>query len=1388
MTDYFYKESGTNHLTTPDSAALDIAGDIDLRAEVALNDWAAGTSQYFVCRWEDGQRSYGIVMVGSSVLRIFWTENGTDQFTADATVGLGVTDGERKWVRATLDVDNGASGHDATFYTSDDGVIWIQLGAVVTTAGTTSIHTGTSELVLTRLRVTTGNFDGALYHAQVLDGIGGTVIFDADLTDLTAAELEAGTFIEDSSEAATVTITGDAWTYARIYTVHDILRETEALYMAGDGNKFHSPKWADRSGNNHHAQNGSAAGADANDALGKAHDGFQYLHIPPVDGNYLIEPSPPASADIAAEEVATIAIWFRTSAFRDFDRIFSTRQADEGVMLSLGAAAASDFGGTYADSVGAVGGDEAHGFSADVWNYLVVTIDHTGAVDLATPYFNGTAGTGIDISSLGTIAASAAGMVIGAETNGNNPFRGDIATVEFYKTLATPSQITTAHAGGVGTQLPLGSPVAVVDMNDLTEPYATFTDPQSNVWTFTRSATGLVLTVIDQDQWLHSTDDYHDIPDAPGLDFAADESLTLMAVMRTHDVTPTSFGRIVGKGVNGATPTPGYALDLLDSGSIVQGSIDTGAIGDNVAVSDGTLHTVVLVCDVTDDEIEAFVDAVGSGSPTPDTSTGTLANSVAFSIGARVDASTDAFYEGSIIAVALWRRALTDAEILDAHQLLTGQGLVKDNYLHLPGVSGEYASAPDIAAYNLNDTFFLAAFVALDDWTPTGSDALIGQFTSGGNERAYVLKISATGAVQLQGSDDGTTNETVTSSVTVDLADGVAHWIGCNFDGGVVEFFKGGSDITAPNWVELGTDQTFATITTVHNSTGTFTVGGFNDGTTSLLNGNIYRALAYSDLARTTPVFDADFTKLTAADLEAGNFLEDSSNQAVVTLNGDEWAYTRPYPHDDLLATAELLLQAHDENKFFSPKWADRSRRNHHAQNGSAAGADANDALGKAFDGLQYAFMPKTGSANKLSTPDAAVLDPTDGIDLRIRVRLSDVAGTTQHLITKDDFATNRSYYWRLQSTSQVLLVSYGVSINSTVNLSTVVSDGDLVWLRVACDYDNGTSNSETDFYYSFDTTNDPDAVTWTQLGSTVLAAVITASDLNQVLEVSGSGNNLDNADVYRAVVYDDIDGIKIFDAVLEDAASPYATFTERSANAATVTINRSTTGRVSTIIDRDQWLYSTDDNHEVADRPALDFGLNDSFTLMVVARGVTPIASNESLIDKNNAGGQAGYNINLRVSDGAIRGSIRDASDNTSLDEVTEPDSLTLYSAAFVRDVVADDVEAFKDGIGSGTPQGDFSVTSNESTDPLRIGRASGGVGSTFYEGAIMAVAIWRRALTDAEVLEAHGLLIRQVQYLRPDSDVTVGGWTPTPTTPTTLFDKVDEVVPVDADFITEA
>jgi hypothetical protein len=110
------------------------------------------------------------------------------------------------WVRATLDVDNGAAGRDIKFYTSTDGVTWTQLGATVTQAGTTSLFVGTAE-------VNVGSYNngasermaGRVFSAEVRNGIAGTVVTNPDF----GAQLAGTTsFFDSTGKAWTVTLPG----------------------------------------------------------------------------------------------------------------------------------------------------------------------------------------------------------------------------------------------------------------------------------------------------------------------------------------------------------------------------------------------------------------------------------------------------------------------------------------------------------------------------------------------------------------------------------------------------------------------------------------------------------------------------------------------------------------------------------------------------------------------------------------------------------------------------------------------------------------------------------------------------------------------------------------------------------------------------------------------------------------------------------------------------------------------------------------------------------------------------------------------------------------------------------------------------------------------------
>lgn len=164
------------YASTPDSIFLDIVGDIDLRADVTLTDWTPTAASALIAKWNvPASLSYLFTLEADGTLMITWSANGTATTSIASTVPVPIIAG-RLAVRVTLDVDNGAAGKTATFYTAPvlTGT-WTQLGAPVTTAGTTSIFLGTSiGEIGTHTAGSTAPLNGIVHAVEIRNGIGGT--------------------------------------------------------------------------------------------------------------------------------------------------------------------------------------------------------------------------------------------------------------------------------------------------------------------------------------------------------------------------------------------------------------------------------------------------------------------------------------------------------------------------------------------------------------------------------------------------------------------------------------------------------------------------------------------------------------------------------------------------------------------------------------------------------------------------------------------------------------------------------------------------------------------------------------------------------------------------------------------------------------------------------------------------------------------------------------------------------------------------------------------------------------------------------------------------------------------------------------------------------------
>jgi hypothetical protein len=213
--------SSNDSISTPDAAALDITGDIDVRLDATLLNWyladrTLGDGDTSILTELIGkfnvtgnQRSW-ILYAQYGYLKLSWSQDGTsvNGYVASSTEQLTIPSSGRLAIRATLDVNNGAGGWTARFYTSDSlSGTWTQLGVDVTGGATTSIFNSTASLHIGNALA--GAADtmpvGHVHAAEVRNGIGGSVVANPDFTVQTS-----GTTSFADSAGRTWTVGGSA--------------------------------------------------------------------------------------------------------------------------------------------------------------------------------------------------------------------------------------------------------------------------------------------------------------------------------------------------------------------------------------------------------------------------------------------------------------------------------------------------------------------------------------------------------------------------------------------------------------------------------------------------------------------------------------------------------------------------------------------------------------------------------------------------------------------------------------------------------------------------------------------------------------------------------------------------------------------------------------------------------------------------------------------------------------------------------------------------------------------------------------------------------------------------------------------------------------------------
>lgn len=899
-----------NFMLAQNTAPMRITGDIDLRYRVAMDNWVPGTDAVFISRWGGTQSDlyFGINATGN--LQFWWNDNAGNRFVG-STVATGITNGAVKWVRATMDVDNGASGNTVTFFTSDDGTNWTQLGSPVISAGVTSIRTGTDQFGI-------GSNSGGgtlsaqnVYNAQILNGINGTVVFNMNVaTNYSSSRLDSFT----ATTGQTVSVFGvSANTITNLGAAGSLLPTTVGSSTAADSN---DPKFLDHTGTNYVYLSGVAGNnmtvpdAAALDITGDI-DVRAYLAAD--------DWSPAAAQDLVAKWQASPNLSWRF-------RVLSTGRLTF-VWVTDGTTGTVQF----KDSTVSI--PFADGQAG--WVRATLDVDN-GSSQNEVKFFTST--DGVNWTQLGTTITSAgvtsifsgtSQVEIGTSSSAGN-FSGKVFRAQIFNGI-DGTKVLDVDTSTITT----GADAYIVPVTYTGQAGAFFT------------GTGLSLP--------GTTGNYATSPDSSALDVTGDIDLRCQVALT--DWTPTTTNVLISKW-NSTGNQRSYQMTVAPTGVLqllwtTDGSGTTiNTINSTVAptITDGGTLWVRAVLDVNNgasgNTVTFFTSTDGStwtqlGTPVVTAGvtsifSGTAALEVGTAIGGTSNPATGTFYRAQVLSgIDGWpvfdatfvgvpadslrftesstnkaTVSLVTTRYCTINRSTSGRKTVAvtqptwlfgtDDYmevnnrymsytashLYLPGIAGNYARTPDAAPLDITGDIDIRAKISLDDWTPAALSTVIAKWGSGGAQ-SYMLQVAANGTLRFLWTTTGTYSASLDkySTVATGITDGTTKWVRATLD---VDNGASGNDLkfwTSDNgttWTQLGSTITTAGVTSIFSGTATLDIGAIYTNT-ELLRGDFYRAQILNGIDGTV-VFDANF-EASITSLNQTSFTESSTNAATVTIN-----------------------------------------------------------------------------------------------------------------------------------------------------------------------------------------------------------------------------------------------------------------------------------------------------------------------------------------------------------------------------------------------------------------------------------------------------------------------------------------------------------------------
>lgn len=199
----YFPGVNNQYWTTADAAPLQLSTGLDIRVNLAANDYTPASTQHLVAKYSSSPSlSYRFYLNAAGTLSLTLSGNGTTTATT-SSVAPTVNDGQDIWLRVTWRNSDGRT----QFFTSSDGSTWSQLGTdqTISTVTVPSIAATSAALMIGASSSGTGPYAGRIYRVQIRSSIDGTIVYDADMSSSSVVS-PFETFTETSANTFTVTV------------------------------------------------------------------------------------------------------------------------------------------------------------------------------------------------------------------------------------------------------------------------------------------------------------------------------------------------------------------------------------------------------------------------------------------------------------------------------------------------------------------------------------------------------------------------------------------------------------------------------------------------------------------------------------------------------------------------------------------------------------------------------------------------------------------------------------------------------------------------------------------------------------------------------------------------------------------------------------------------------------------------------------------------------------------------------------------------------------------------------------------------------------------------------------------------------------------------------